>query len=59
MRWTYPKSPKHDDIRERTVFAWYPIGIDGIVYWLERITIIEKYWSYSEMWMIEKIIPKK
>ena len=38
--------PAHGEQRIIRKFAWYPICINGIVYWLEYITIRQQYNRY-------------
>lgn len=35
--------PKNRETRTVKRFAWYPMDIDGVVYWLETITVVQVY----------------
>lgn len=44
MRWTVPKVPRLDDVRERTVFAWLPTRLDDdTMIWLDAYLVRERY----------------
>lgn len=56
MRW---RRTMDGDMRTRTVFAFLPIWAkDGTVYWLERVTIRERFLACMEhrTWMLEDVV---
>ena len=47
------------DTREVTKFALFPIKVDGVIYWLEKITIHQsfntsKYGKWSNDYIVDK-----
>ena len=42
--------PMTGDTREVRKFAWYPIRVNGTVYWLEWITIHQSYNTKHSGW---------
>ena len=42
--------PMTGDTREVKRFAWYPIRVNGVVYWLEWITIHQSYNTRCKGW---------
>lgn len=52
MRWKYPQD---GDERTRDKFCWWPIGHNGIFYWLETVKLYERYSGYCQMWFVTDI----
>jgi hypothetical protein len=47
MKWRAEVLPAQGERRTRPVFAWTPTQIGECVYWLERVTVHER-WEYIE-----------
>ena len=46
--------------RHRTKFLWLPLEFNGYLYWLEYVTLVEKYNSLlKKNWVLYDIILKK
>lgn len=55
MRWRYPRS---GETRVRTYFAWLPVSDSSTSYWLERVTVLEKFcwWGFEDSrWIVEHV----
>jgi len=50
MRWKTARAPrpKEGDTRNRCVFAWMPVEIEGVAIWLEYYAVTERYEGWRE-----------
>ena len=51
------KRPKGGTIRRKRAFAWLPVKTDdGYHLWFEYYIRVEHYWSYKNMWELQKCL---
>lgn len=49
MKWKVKSAPKEGEIRNKKKFCLFPTTIKGWTYWLEFITIKQKYYQHKSV----------